>query len=771
MVYRVAILENESESIRYPYANLVPKLKQVARLRNYEFSRFDAQGVGRLFAADFLLTFDALVIATNATSDENILNQLRSIGRPAIEAFLAAGKGLFISSQKKLSTPVASENQGVKDGYTGFLPTELEVRALERPERSSSEGEVSVAPLTLLSGQLGALLQYPRKVTDAELRGTCARNEFKAHTYRSFLVPGVDGAYGPLIHDSSYGDPRRLVVVSKRAGTSDRVVLSSMALDWAWHESLLCNIIVYIAEGLPRVAFISQEHNRAGDFEYLVSSAALSKIPHEVYSSCANVPDEMVSIHGIYVVSPEARAEDAAGLWARVRGVQVTGASPARYRRMYQLREDEGELGLIQHSSHSSVDAETDRALAWLDRRFNYAMWGGSFWNTHEVVAAMLTVGLDISSYLPGILKDVQAHYKAGSYDGVFGATCGLLEMCISLADKHSAAMEAHGFGRSRLVEVADWLVSACPNESPPIRQAGALALARVLPILVSGGSQWRNEARARALIESEGRDFGSATASVESASSGELDAVRVLRLGVLLGTSNWNLIRIFQKLKSLQRQNGSWGSTVRTAHVVEALLAAYDPLSNALADDMELNGAIYSGVLHLRSAFDARHGNWADDIQSTAKSVSALVQHNKRFAYSTQDFHDVIQRGVTEYERGAELAEMRAELALLRAQAATADKGLQQAQMTSLETKKKLDAIHTQFETQRVTTRRLRAIATVANMLLIGLIASMLVNQREVLFKLVSEVGSLLPLIVGAIIAIPITNALSKDDTKTTKQ
>lgn len=152
MVYRVAIVENESESIRYPYANLAPKLKQVARLRNYEFSRFDAQGIGRLLAPDLLLTFDALVIATNATSDENILRQLRDAGRASIETFLAAGKGLFISSQKKLSTPAASERQSERDGYTGFLPTELDVRAIERPERSSSEGEVSVAPLVLLNG-------------------------------------------------------------------------------------------------------------------------------------------------------------------------------------------------------------------------------------------------------------------------------------------------------------------------------------------------------------------------------------------------------------------------------------------------------------------------------------------------------------------------------------------------------------------------------------------------------------------------------------------
>lgn len=770
-MYRVAIVENESESVRYPYASLVPKLKQAPRFKNYEFTRFDAQGIASLLTGSALLSFDALVITTNATSDENILRQLRELGRPKIEEFLATGKGLFISSQKKLSTKTSITIQSPRDGYTGFLPTELDVCALERPERSSSEGQVSVAPLPLLSVQHAALLKYPYRVTDTDLRSICARNEFKPHTYRSYLVPGVDGAYGTLIHDSSYGENRRLVVVSKRAGTSDRVVLSSMALDWAWHEKLLCNIIVYIAEGLPRVAFVSQGQSRRGDFEYLVSSAALSKIPHEVYAACADVPDEMIGVHGIYVVAPETGAEDAAGLWARVRGSQVAGASPVRYRRMYRLREEEGELGLIQHSSHSSVDAETDRALAWLDRRFAHAMWGSSFWNTYEVVAAMLTVGLDMGSYLPGILRDIQGHYKAGSYDGVVGATCGLLEACVSLAEKHSTTLEEHDFGRDRIMAIADWLVEACPSEAPPIRQTCALALARALPLFEIGRARWHNEEQAKTLIQSEGRDLTSATASVESATSDELDAVRVLRLGVLLGTSASHLIRIFRKLQSLQRSDGSWGSIVRTAHVVEALLDAYDPLSAALSDDIQLNSAIYSGVLHLRSTFDARLGNWGGDIQSTAKSISTLVKHNKRFAYSTQDFHDVINRGVAEYERGSELAEVRADLASLRVRAAASDKGLEQAKATLLDTKERLDALATEFKKQRATTRRLRAISTVSSMLLMGLIVSMLVNQRDTLWKLVSEIGSLLPLVIGAIIAIPITNALSKDDSKPAKE
>jgi hypothetical protein len=643
---------------------------------------------------------------------------------------------------------------------------QLDVCAVERPERSSSGGQVSVSEPTSVAGQHIAIVRYPYSITDTELRNRCARNEFKRHTYRSHLIPAVEGTYASLVQDNSIGEsPRRLVVASRRSGTSDRVVLSSMALDWAWHEKLLCNIIVYITEGLPRVAFVSHGHSKRGDFEYLVSSAALSKIPHEVYVDSDAVPSDMLGIHGIYVIAPEAPAFSAAALWKRVLAAQTEGTSPSRYRRMYQLREEDGALGLVQHSSHSSMDTDTDRALSWLDRRYAHAMWGGSFWNTYEVVAAMMTVGLDMNSYLPGILGDMEKHYESGSYDGVVGATCGLLDLCVALTDQHSIAMETLGFGRDRLIKIADWLVKAYPDESPQVRQTCALTLAKAAHVFQSGNYPWRNTDNVRDLLDNQRRDINALTSGVDRGAIGELDAVRMLRLGVLIGASVSSLNGLFQKLQALQRSDGSWGSTVRTAHVIDALLDSHDVLGKAVADDAELNGAIYSGVLHLRSTFNERQGNWSDDIQSTAKAIGTLAKHNKRFAYSTQDFHDVIRRGTADYERGAELAEMRADLAFLRMHAARSQGALEAARRETREVTSNLEALDTAAQLQKVTTRRLRAVSTVSTMLLAGVLLSLIVNQREALFKLVSEIGSLLPLIIGAIIALPLTRALSKEE------
>ena len=103
MSYRVAVIENESESLRYGYANVFQRLQQLKRLRNYVFERFDSHNLGLLFDGDLLLTFDSLFISTNATSDSTTLAVLRK-QHDKIETFITAGKGVFVSNQKKLAS-------------------------------------------------------------------------------------------------------------------------------------------------------------------------------------------------------------------------------------------------------------------------------------------------------------------------------------------------------------------------------------------------------------------------------------------------------------------------------------------------------------------------------------------------------------------------------------------------------------------------------------------------------------------------------------------
>src|SRR6185369_8821811 len=313
MGYRVAVIENESESLRYGYANIAPRLAQIKRLRNYTFERFDNQNLPSLFENERIFSFDSIFISTNATSDGTTLATLRE-NRILIEKFITLGKGLFVSNQKKLAVTNTSDL-----AVTGFLPAELEITAIERPEALSSEGDISIAAEgNSHYDPADAILCFPETVFGNEILRDCRENDFKPHLYRAYLRPIVGGAYHPLVFDSSYQDEfRPLLIASRQSGTSERVLISTIALDWEWHIKLITNIVVFISEGLPTVAFISGAARPTGDFEYLVSSAALSKIPHSVYQTVDAVPEKLLDVHGIYVFSADCIDEQASSLWQK----------------------------------------------------------------------------------------------------------------------------------------------------------------------------------------------------------------------------------------------------------------------------------------------------------------------------------------------------------------------------------------------------------------------------------------------------------------------
>jgi hypothetical protein len=105
-MYRIAVIQNESEMLIAGYSNVVPKLRQLEGCSEYSFEMFNVVNIRRLFDAgdNSLDKFDSLFITTNATSDTEVLKCLRD-NISHIEGFILAGKGIFIASQKKLSAP------------------------------------------------------------------------------------------------------------------------------------------------------------------------------------------------------------------------------------------------------------------------------------------------------------------------------------------------------------------------------------------------------------------------------------------------------------------------------------------------------------------------------------------------------------------------------------------------------------------------------------------------------------------------------------------
>ena len=116
--------------LRSGYTNVIPKLSSIKRLSQYSFEMFTVVNIQKLFQEgdNHLKNFDCLIVTTNATSDKTVLTSLQS-NKQTIEDFIFKGKGVFVASQKKLS----SENSDIKkeEGKTKFLPDLYEFLTVE----------------------------------------------------------------------------------------------------------------------------------------------------------------------------------------------------------------------------------------------------------------------------------------------------------------------------------------------------------------------------------------------------------------------------------------------------------------------------------------------------------------------------------------------------------------------------------------------------------------------------------------------------------------
>jgi len=760
-MYRVAVVQNESESLRYSYADIVQTLEKLARFDRYSFEQFDNRTILELFdpGQRNLANYDSLFVSTNATSDHGIHAALVE-NRDAVADFLAGGGGVFVSYQKKLSVPLSAVLN--IPSAAGLLPDHYDFQFVERPEADSGEGVLSFVADSAGSHRLPSrtLLNYPEEVTLAATTQHCTENDFKRHFYRSYIVAQSQASYSDVVVDVSYGDasPRRLLLANRAARAGERVVLSTIAIDWERHSRLLTNVVAYITEGRPEVAFIDYSDAPHDDFDYVVSSARLSKVAHDVYSSPDQIPQPLRQAYSVFVFSARWPEDTVSEFWRELASDDLR-ASPQgrRYRRVYRLSDIGGVAALTQISNYSSVDIVIDSVLLWLAARYRGRMWDGGFWNSHDVLLMMCGLGVSVDSYLGGVFADIDNHYKAGSYDGVMGATCGLLDLVNELHKAAPEALALAGYGPRRQLEIARWIEQNFEAQSSASRQTAALSLLSFYetspraPEGVPDASEsvrvWKRALRLSLDLEDE-----------RWSGLGEMDLCRLAAACLKCGNQEQVVGRLVERLAALKGPDGSWRTTARTAHVLVALLSNLDDFGEAAGARVDLHDLVYNAVIALRSRYREDQGSWDGDIQATATATLAIELHNRTFRYSTQEFFesirfdtDRIRGSAVVQDRLEEMAELRSEadrqrtrLAELAAEVATRDRRL--------------------IETDESTTRanrsvtRNRVVATTSSVLLVGIVLTLISKYPQTARALFLEVGPVLPLLLGALIAVPIT-------------
>lgn len=759
-MFRIAVVQNQSESLRAGYADVARNFSQRLRMEDYEFVSFDGANVTQLFEASspfHLSNFDAIFISTNSTSDiftrkvfEDNVSQL--------DDFTRSGKGVYFGYQKKMS-----KNAAEAEASVALLPEPYRITMLNRPksEPDSSAGMVSISAGSRDWPGGFLLLNSPHEVSEELIMSHCRENDFKSHVYRAVLQPENEAAFETVLEDKSYDDYRRLLLVNRSSVSGERVVVSTIAVDWEGHWRLLENIIRYIAEGVPRVALI--EHPKEADlgFEFIRSTAKLLRVTNCQYKALS-MPHEFAKIHDVYVVSSRWKQSNVEEFWRSVSGEKVRFVQPAAYfRRLYHLGDPARECtSLTRYVNYTSIDVLVNDSLLWLEQQFRGGFWAGGFWNTHDVIVMMDALDLNVRQYIPGILQDIVPHLAPGGYDAVMGPSCGLLNLLNRLSINYETELEEEGFSVEKRSIVASWVLDNLEGQSDVARQVAARALfgkggEKVLSSLRESGREDEITAL-RGIIRN-----GLNVALDRLHGFSEIDLVRLVQLTCSVPALESVLNASMEELKKRQNSNGLWVSVGRTANILTSILEIEDELSS-LTEDKDWNESVSRGIEAIRGSYDAELCSWGGIIQDTAMCVHALGLYRARYDVESQELFETIESDTRASNIESSVGRARIDLGDLFARELRREKKLKELKTKMSKTNEEIDNISKKLTKEHNKASIFQILGGACFLLLIALLVSFGMSEMQALKNVLTSTGSILGLVVGAIIAVPITLLLS---------
>lgn len=645
-MFRVAVITNENEVAHSSFADTMAILKRPVTLGkqktdSYIFSEFDKFTVVRLFQdghQDHLLGFDSLIVATNATNNNEVITALRR-GQTTLDEFINAGKGVLVLSQKKLSATSADDAQ-----KTGFLPERFDYALCDRPEASSAAGLIAIAE------NPDRLLCYPNAITQELVERRCANNSFMEHRYRSVLMPSNVNQYVAVLVDRDsaehlgfipMGFPPGRPILIRTANSKERVVATSMALDWAGHDELLENILIYITEGHDQIAVVRKTGTPLDDpIDVYTARARAAKLPIREYFDIDTMNAKLPN-HRAIIVSPAYSIKDAKAIWDNL--AKDPQANVDLYHLSVASREDGFQIQ--RRSLSNSANYHALSGALWVSRSFAPTLWGKSIWTYNYALPMMNDLDLDVSPFAAHVLADIETHIKVtptgASYDNVPNATAQLLELLsscyLSLGDSNLSPKPVE------LVQKCEtWIIELLnqPNRLSPRDQLSLLnSLNRAgrLDAMETAQLKVLQSISVKTLQHYSGLEVG-IVETVELTQWLELELF-VLRLASASTLPEEGMVQnILVELKRRQQVEGGWKNVSVSGDVLIALLRAGNA-NPSLNDKSSVKDMLVKGVEYLVGSFDEKLGNWSNDINATAKAARALVMFDRHRGLSSADF------------------------------------------------------------------------------------------------------------------------------------
>lgn len=602
-MFKIGVILNEIEMQRYGHANFLAKIKGIFP-SSYLFISFTSVNINELFENEGRLLFDldSLFISTNSCNDIYV-NKILMTHSEQIYDFLARNKGLYWGYQKK--------NANLK---TRVLPQLYEFCSKQDDDKVSSDGVIEIKK----NYQNDALLLYPRNVEQEHINLQCKNNSFRHHVYRAYIIPDNEGAYYPLLVDNTYAE-ERILLARAVSSSIERLVVSTIIIDWEEQEDLLVNIISYITEGIPYLAFIGTVEANS-EFSFLISNATLSKIAFSSWENTLLIPKSFQNLYNIYIFSPEIEESEIDIFWNQIKYNK-------KNLKIYSLKSiDHGEeLVMKQYSNYSSVDLIKDSIELWLTTKFEIGhMWNRSFWISFDTLIMMRQTGMKYDIYLDDIFSDIKVnHLKDGrSYDGLIGCTVGLYQLLYYF--------KPNGF---QIQMTWDWIVNKLDDISIFEKQSFLIMCWKLKLV-----KDFNSSLKQRYIVM-----LNEVYESIRTNDYiTEIDECRRIEICLMKEISPEFYIKM---LLENQDESGKWVNVSRTAYVIIILLTNYYSIKSISRQYIvDITYSIERAIMFLRSNFNEEKGNCNNDMLSTVRFMYAYDIYNKVLGHSTTDFFETIK-------------------------------------------------------------------------------------------------------------------------------
>lgn len=673
-MYSIAIIVNHNEVTNSNYANIIAQLQESAKRwssngrvsNSFKFTQFDKFNITNLFEekSQTLLNFDALILATNSLNNIEIIETLR-INKSTIKEFLKKGKGLFISSQKKLSNGSLNVSEF---SSSGFIPADYDYYLFDRPEKSSSDGSISIC-------NQHPIVKFPYLIDEETIEKHCNINKFIKHKYRSLIFCTKTSNYKTILWDNNssriskedlniYNSSRHLLVSSLGRY---KIIISSIAVDWSGHDNMLFNILNYLIESKPRLFFVSKNNPTSTTIDNLnsyLSRADSANVPFSLIDSSEINKMSSIGYHS-FVYSSDFSSKE-----IDQEVIPMFSEFEEKYN-LFHLTPDntyKGQFKVVKYSNYSSLDIISTAIVKSIIANYRTTHWNKSIWTIAYITNLLSLLNIDISPIVNSIYGELIKHFTKlnertkkrtliYSYDNVVNSTVKLLETLRFFEKNYSEKInQEFKFKIHKVREGCDDWINTKINKDSVHGQDACFVLSYKLKSQIFQDDKNKIREKLIRLTEYWTTNLVIKIDDTDYPSESLLEFARAYnilcqKINEDISDKDHVIIKLYKfesYLIAKQSDIGSWGNASVTSGILSEILDVIAIRYRLDQSTDDLDNLMAKGIEYLYSYLITQNTSSKIDLDNQAKILYAIWLYDRHFNFAVNDFFIEMNKGIT---------------------------------------------------------------------------------------------------------------------------